>query len=147
MKISIYSREDIEKLIELKELPDDSLVISFHDPWESKVEFTDYHGKVLTICCMDIESDELGDYSLTEEGFFPEVTEVALAISVAVTFNKDIICQCEHGQSRSAAVAAAVKQFVSGDGIEIFADDRYYPNKMIYRKLLKELMRLKEENK
>ena len=47
-----------------------------------------------------------------------------------------LICQCEYGQSRSAGVAAAVKQFLDNNGIEIFADDRYYPNKLVYRKVL-----------
>lgn len=45
-----------------------------------------------------------------------------------------IICQCEHGQSRSAAVAAAIMQYKYQNGIEIFADDNYYPNKFVYRK-------------
>ena len=47
-----------------------------------------------------------------------------------------LICQCEHGQSRSAAVAAAILEFRSHKGIKIFADDRYYPNKVVFRKLL-----------
>lgn len=45
-----------------------------------------------------------------------------------------IIFQCEHGQSRSAAVAAAIMQYKYQNGIEIFADDNYYPNKFVYRK-------------
>ena len=47
-----------------------------------------------------------------------------------------LICQCEYGQSRSAGIAAAVRQFWHGDGIEIFADERYYPNKLVYKKVL-----------
>ena len=50
-----------------------------------------------------------------------------------------IICQCEHGQSRSAAVAAAIMEFRNRRGIKVFADDRYYPNKVVFRKLLAEL--------
>ena len=38
----------------------------------------------------------------------------------------DIICQCEHGQSRSAACAAAIKEHFEKSGIEVFADYRYY---------------------
>ncbi|MBQ3225491.1 MAG: hypothetical protein IJB48_00380 [Clostridia bacterium] len=52
---------------------------------------------------------------------------------------KTIICQCEHGQSRSAAVAAAILEYESAKGIEIFADDDYYPNKVIFKKVLKYL--------
>lgn len=50
-----------------------------------------------------------------------------------------LICQCEHGQSRSAAVAAAILEFRSRKGIAVFADDRYYPNKVVFRKVLKAL--------
>lgn len=47
-----------------------------------------------------------------------------------------IVCQCEHGQSRSAAVAAAILEYRSRRGIKIFSDDRYYPNKVVFRKVL-----------
>ena len=54
-----------------------------------------------------------------------------------------LICQCEHGQSRSAAIAAAIKEFESGSGIDIFASDLYYPNKSVYRKVIKYLNKYK----
>ena len=47
-----------------------------------------------------------------------------------------LICQCEFGQSRSAGLAAAIRQFLHGDGIEIFADNNYFPNKMVYKKTI-----------
>lgn len=47
-----------------------------------------------------------------------------------------LICQCEHGQSRSAAIAAAIKEFESCSGIDIFSNDYYYPNKSLYRKTI-----------
>ena len=47
-----------------------------------------------------------------------------------------LICHCEYGQSRSPGLAAAVRQYYGKDGIEIFADDRYYPNKLVYSKVL-----------
>lgn len=50
-----------------------------------------------------------------------------------------LICQCEHGQSRSAALAAAFSEHSYGKGIEVFSDDRYWPNKSIYRTVLRKL--------
>ena len=50
-----------------------------------------------------------------------------------------IICQCEHGQSRSAAVAAAILEHKSRSGIKVFAHDKYYPNKAVFNKVLHEL--------
>ena len=50
-----------------------------------------------------------------------------------------LICQCEHGQSRSAAVAASILEYINRSGIDIFADDNYYPNKMVFKKVLRQL--------
>lgn len=50
-----------------------------------------------------------------------------------------LICQCHYGQSRSAGCAAAIKEYFNGNGIDIFANDRFYPNKLVYRKVLKAL--------
>ena len=36
---------------------------------------------------------------------------------------------------RSAACAAAIREHFYGDGIEVFADYRYYPNQLVYNKL------------
>ena len=50
-----------------------------------------------------------------------------------------LICQCEYGQSRSAAIAAAIMEYETKNGIDIFANDWYCPNKSLFRKLLKHL--------
>lgn len=50
-----------------------------------------------------------------------------------------LICQCHYGQSRSAGCAAAVTEYLNGNGIDIFADDKYYPNKLVYRKVFEAL--------
>lgn len=47
-----------------------------------------------------------------------------------------LICQCEHGESRSAAIVAAIMEYHYKKGIKIFADERYCPNKSIYKKVL-----------
>lgn len=54
---------------------------------------------------------------------------------------KLLICQCEHGQSRSAAVAAAVTEYLYHDGIKIFSSDEYFLNKVVFRKVCKNLSR------
>ena len=73
--------------------------------------------------------------------------EQAMDIATFYFEYKDIIstliCQCEHGQSRSAAVATAIMEIRSGSGIEVFAHDRYYPNKVVFRKVLKSLQDFK----
>ena len=52
-----------------------------------------------------------------------------------------LLCQCHYGQSRSAAVAAAIKEHFYHKGIEIFADEqeRYCPNVYVFRLTLRAL--------
>lgn len=54
---------------------------------------------------------------------------------------KTLLCQCRYGRSRSAAVAAAVKEHFCRNGIEIFADEqeRYRPNVYVFRLTLRAL--------
>lgn len=47
-----------------------------------------------------------------------------------------LIIQCEHGESRSAAIAAAFREYYYRKGIDIFADERYCPNKSIFWKTI-----------
>jgi predicted protein tyrosine phosphatase len=49
---------------------------------------------------------------------------------------KGLICHCEAGISRSAAVAAAISLIINGSDKEIFDDTRYIPNMYVYRKIL-----------
>ena len=87
----------------------------------------------------DIDIEILEDYGLTFDTYLPEANELAKFIIASVYDGLDIICQCEYGQSRSAACAAAIKEFFEHSGISVFADYRYYPNQLIFNKVLKAL--------
>jgi len=144
-KVCIFSRMDAEHLIE-NGFPKNTAVISFYDPPSSYPKFdykpVDYKDKCeryLGVCVRDIDIEILSDYGLTFETYLPEVDEIAKYILMAQKDGLDILCQCEYGQSRSAACAAAIKEFFDGNGIEIFADYRYYPNQLIFNKILKAL--------
>lgn len=91
------------------------------------------------MCIHDIDIEILEDYGLTFETYFPEVNELAEFIIKAEKDGFDIICQCEYGQSRSAACAAAILEYFYHNGISIFADYRYYPNQLIFNKLFQAL--------
>ena len=142
MKIEIYSREEMEK--RLREGPlYDTAVISFYDPPTSRVPADyaplDYGNKCTAayfIAIHDIDPEVLPEFGLTMETYFPEAKRLALFIKTAVARNLHIVCQCEYGQSRSAACAAAIKEYYAHEGISIFADYRYYPNQLIFNKLL-----------
>lgn len=98
----------------------------------------------------DVFIDELGDSPSVvdklkiEKKYHMLLDEQAIQVAGFVNEVWDtvdvIICQCEHGQSRSAAVAAAITQSKYQNGIDIFVDERYYPNKFIYRKVFDALI-------
>ena len=56
-----------------------------------------------------------------------------------------LICQCHYGQSRSAGCAAAIMEYFNGNGIDIFADERFYPNRYVYHKMMKALEECEQE--
>lgn len=141
MKVQIYSRFAIEELLKENYLQN-TAVISFYDPPNIRTgEITkpiNYNGKaarVFTVCIHDIDIDILEEYDLTFDTYFPEANLLAAYIKNAYNDGLDIICQCEYGQSRSAACAAAILEHYYKNGISIFADYRYYPNQLIYNKL------------
>jgi hypothetical protein len=147
MKIEIYSRAEMEKRLQEGPLYD-TAIISFYDPPSSRTPKgyapLDYGNKcsiLFPVAVHDIDLDVLPEYGLTFDTYFPEAELLALFIKTAAEGHLDIICQCEYGQSRSAACAAAIKEYYEHDGISIFADYRYYPNQLIFNKVLDALKR------
>ncbi len=142
MEVKIYSRKAVEELLQ-SEFPKNTAVISFYDPPSKRTgevfKPVDYKGKpesVFYVSIHDIDIEILSDYGLTFDTYFTEVTELAKYIYEAKEKGLDIICQCEYGQSRSAACASAILEHFYKSGITIFADYRYYPNQLVFNKLL-----------
>ena len=145
MKVSILSRDDAEKLVE-KDFPKKTAVISFYDPHNKRSIFdsspVDYKGKcerLFLVKIKDLDIDALENFGLTVDTYLTEAEELAEFIKKAEADGFDFICQCEYGQSRSAACAAAIKEYFEKDGISIFADYRYYPNQLVFNKILNAL--------
>ena len=149
MEVKIYSRKAVEELLQ-GEFPKNTAVISFYDPPSKRTgevfKPVDYKGKpesVFYVSIHDIDIEILSDYGLTFDTYFTEVTELAKYIYKAKEKSLDIICQCEYGQSRSAACASAILEHFYKSGITIFADYRYYPNQLVFNKLLTALNEVK----
>lgn len=141
MNVDIYSRKAVEELLE-KGFPENTAVISFYDPPNIRTgEVTnpvDYQGKaerVFYVPIYDIDIEVLPDFGLTYDTYFPEADRLAEFIMQARDDRLNIICQCEYGQSRSTACAAAILEYYFCRGISVFADYRYYPNQLIYNKI------------
>lgn len=137
----ILSRSAAEKLLQ-DGFPHNTFVISFYDPPSKRTgqvsQPLDYRGMPLDVFYVplhDIDLEILGEYGLSFDTYFPEAPALAAFIYDAMENGGNIVCQCEYGQSRSAACAAAIREHFYGEGIEIFADYRYYPNQLVYNKL------------
>lgn len=149
MNVQIYSRKEIEALIAEGGFPQNTAVISFCDhntePRE-RINYSSVCSRVMYIELDDLELDELNEKGYSYEAFFPEADEAADFIVDAYNSGMNIICQCEYGQSRSAGCAAAIKEYFVYDGISLFANHRYYPNKVVYHKVLNALKAYKEKH-
>ena len=149
MKIEIESRERIWKRA-IEPFPARTALISISDPDNDFVALKNKPKYLLQLKFDDVSVDDIEDIyedypSISEATkaakklhFFndEQAAEIAAFIKSVIDKADILICQCEYGQSRSAGLAAAVKQFLDKSGIDIFADDRYYPNKLVYRKVL-----------
>ncbi len=153
MNVVIMNRQSIEKRGRLP-FPETTAVISITDVDYFFAELENEPKHRLKLAFDDVDGDvfldELSTGSTKEERdalrrkyhmFSDEQAyQIAAFYWKLITCGVDtLIVQCEHGQSRSAAVAAAIREFEDKEGISIFADDRYWPNKVVFRKTLKAL--------
>lgn len=150
MRVEIYSRESIEKLL-AGDFPENVAVISFYDPVNLRtdekdipVDYSLKTSRVFPVAIHDIDLEVLPKYGLTYDAYFPETDDLAAFIYSAYNEGLDIICQCEYGQSRSAACAAAILEHFYHNGINVFTDYRYYPNQMVFHKVFNALNNLKK---
>ena len=163
MKIKITSRAKIEALAlapfaaktalisvtdenadfaALKYKPDFLLQLRFDDitSEDAEYEFVRHMGRKPT---KDEKCLLKPEFRLISDSQVEEIAEFVYQIKDEAAL---LICQCEHGQSRSAAIAAAVIEHFHHRGIIVFADDQYFPNKLIYRKVYAALnQRAKQE--
>ena len=149
MKLLIRNRKSVEQIVK-STFSKGVAIISITDANDTPVDLEYKPDFLLRLAFDDVDNDVFADESfdeLTQEeragiekryNMFSE--EQADEIASFYEKNKDnisvLFCQCEHGQSRSAAVAAAILEIRNRRGIQIFADDRYYPNKVVFRKVL-----------
>ena len=148
MNISIHSRETIEFLIATN-FPKNTAVISFNDPLSTNtydcippVDFKCKCERIFRLDLPDIDIDSLDEYGYSIETYFSEAESLAEYIIKAHNDGLYIICQCEYGQSRSSGCAAAILEFYEHNGISIFSNYHYYPNKLIFNKLLYALKKI-----
>lgn len=152
MKVLIKSREDIEEMTK-HPFNYEVAIISITDYGWSFAQFGNQPHYLLQLKFDDVDAyvfeDELGRAPTEQERIAIEekyhmctdfqAKEIANFYNRVCNNVEVIVCQCEHGESRSAAVVSAIMEYRDKNGISIFADDKYCPNKLVFRKVLKEL--------
>lgn len=149
MKILITNKRGLEEL-SLQEFSANTAIISvadFEDDFATlknapahihRVSFEDVDADVIIDMLGTNGSEE--DISKVEKKYHmfsrKQAQDIATFYFSICDTTETLICQCEHGQSRSAAIAAAIMEYRNDNGIEIFSDDRYFPNKVVFRRVL-----------
>lgn len=146
MTVSIYSREKVIELLNTN-FPENTAVISFSDPGTLPVDYHQRPVRLFQVAIHDADLSYLPKCGLTYETYFPEATDLAAFIYETNNDNLDILCQCEYGESRSAACAAAISEHFHHNGLSIFTDYRYYPNQVVYHKVFEALENHKKMEK
>lgn len=147
-KIFIKSRAEIERM----EFEPKTALISITDADWHFAELLNEPDYVLRLAFDDVDNDifvgvanDKKECVAEKYHMFSDQQAKQIAKFYAKIFDKVdiIICQCEHGQSRSAAVAAAILEYRNRSGIKVFAHDNYYPNKAVFNKVLQSLKAIK----
>ncbi len=140
MKVNIHSRMSIKKLMS-EGLLKNTAIISFFTPQKTRraedvrIDYSGVCDNVFYIAVPDIDLKYLSDYGYTYETYIEDTKGLSEFIYKAKNNQLDIICQCDYGQSRSAACAAAILQHFEHRGIDIFANYDYYPNQVVYHRV------------
>ena len=139
MKVSIYSKPELFKIIKDKGLPPNTAVISFTD--EGCGEFLDFP---ITADVLKIEFDDIRARDIPRERIvelLPEAHAIAVFVDQKIKEHKDIICQCDYGISRSAGLAAILERYAHR-GIDVFSNYKYNPNQIVFNKVFEKLKKL-----
>lgn len=140
MHIQILSEAAAKKMLRDNAFPAQTAVVCFTDG-EHPIDYSSVTDRVFRVDVPDISMDDLMDYKYTVDDFAVAMRadELAQFILDANRDGYDFICQCTYGESRSAAAAAAIREYFAHDGIRIFADYHFCPNQLVFNILYDEL--------
>lgn len=144
MKVEIHSIQSLKRRAHKPFAPDTALIsigdfgkelplLEYKPAHILRMEFDD-----VTPSEIDCESSERYAFRLFSE---EQANQIADFVYRYWESRGTLLCQCHYGQSRSAAVASAIKEHFYHNGIEIFADEqeRYCPNVYVFRLTLRAL--------
>ena len=154
MKVYIYSQEEIKELFKTNRFPKNVGVIKILNKRHSdgdaddSIPIMELISRTHHVHCLfidDLKLEEINEQGLTIDTYFPRADRTALSIKIMYKNGCDIVCYSRHGRSRSAAFAAAILEYYNNNGVSILSDNRYSPNEILYKKLLKALREEKHD--
>lgn len=148
VKLLVMNRAQVEAL-SAKRFNPHTMLISIHDYGDDSAKITHLPEFYMSMEFNDVDSDVYTDAygkslsaidkKAAEKKYHPLDNYQARRFVKFYFKVKDkaeiIICQCEYGESRSAAVAAAISEYESKAGLKYFIDDKYCPNKFVFKKI------------
>jgi len=137
MKVYIKSRIELERMFK-ESFPNNTAIISYYGSKEKMVKISDTI-KHIIVNLDDVNPIYLVDnpinYKEIENWHINEFNLIASFIKECIELDMDIICQCEYGISRSSGTAMAIREYLYNDGIKIYRDYRYMPNKLFFNNI------------
>ena len=124
--IKIHSRQSMERQI-ARHFPSNTAIVCFYDPYGTYIDYNGIAEDVIYIPLDDFQAD------------LPQAGRIAEFVHKMMETGHNIICQCEKGQSRSAACAAAILEHYYHAGQSVFDSDQYHPDEMVYYSVLNAL--------
>ena len=121
--IKIHSRSSMARQI-ARHFPNNTAIICFYDPCGTHIDYGSFTEDVIYVPFDDFQTD------------LPQAGQIAAFIHKMMKKGRNIICQCEKGQSRSAGCAAAIMQHYYHTGQSVFDNDQYRPDEMVYYSVL-----------
>ena len=136
MHVQILSEDAAKQMLCDHAFPTHTAVACFTDG-EPAIDYSSVTDRVFYVDVPDISMDDMTDCKYTVDDFADamQADDLAQFILDAQHDGYDIICQCTYGESRSAAAAAAIREYFMHNGIQIFADYRYCPNQLVFNTL------------
>lgn len=141
MNVKVMNRSQINKLLHTG-FPENTVVISFFGFNEKPVWFE--HGEHKPVAWIRKDIDDLMWVDDLENWHKKDFEDIARFI----LNNKDrnFICQCEMGVSRSAATAMAILEFFDRKWLDIYMDDKYSPNRNVFKAVYKNLIKFSDSS-
>ena len=135
MNYQIMSRSEAKRASYHITVP--TIIVSITDPDRDVVRFCNApNSNILGICRVsfdDIDRKQSPDDILMSQ---EDAKKIKAFVERYKGRAEQIIVHCEAGVSRSAGVMAAIKEWLDGDKLSTWNDQRYRPNQHCYRQMI-----------